>query len=86
MKRLILMTCMGLLAMATPSTAADLPRPVYKAPAPAYVAPLFTWSGFYVGINGGYGWGDADVSNSLGSFTTDNQNGWLVGLTVGYNF
>ena len=34
---------------------ADLPRS-YKAP--AYVAPAYAnWSGFYVGINGGSGFG-----------------------------
>lgn len=64
--------------------AADLPAP-YKAP--AYVAPLYAnWTGFYVGLNGGYGWGKADVSNVFGSFTTDTQDGWLVGATAGYNY
>src|SRR5437588_11238748 len=35
--------------------AADLP---VEAPgmAPAYVAPVSNWTGFYLGINGGYGW------------------------------
>jgi outer membrane immunogenic protein len=85
MKRFTLLACAGLVAaaVATPSLAADLPRPAYKAPI-SYVAP-FSWSGFYVGINGGYGWGDADVSNSFGSFTTGTQNGWLIGGTLGYN-
>ena len=48
--------------MATPSIAADLPRPVDKAPyknSPVYVPP-FSWTGFYVGINGGYGWGKSN--------------------------
>ena len=84
MKRFTLMACAGLLAaaMASPSLAADIARPAYKAP--VYVAP-FSWSGFYVGINGGYGWGNADLSNALGSFTTNNQTGGLVGGTLGYN-
>ena len=84
MKRFTLMACAGLLAaaMAVPSLAADLPRPAYKAP--VFVAP-FSWSGFYVGINGGYAWGNADVSNALGSFTTNGTNGGLVGATLGYN-
>ena len=82
-----LATCLGLLALASPAFAADLPHPIYKAPPYApEVAPLFSWSGFYVGINGGYAWGKADVSNSLGSFTTDTQDGWLIGGTVGYNY
>jgi outer membrane immunogenic protein len=65
--------------MATPSLAADLPR---KAPV-SYVAP-FSWSGFYVGINGGYGWGTSDWSSAL---TTDSvkPKGGLVGGTLGYN-
>jgi outer membrane immunogenic protein len=87
MRRLLLAVGAGLLAaaMAMPSLAADLPRPtgIYKA-APGFVAP-FSWTGFYVGLNGGYGWGKADVSNALGSFTTNSQNGWLIGPTLGYN-
>ena len=65
MKRFTLMACAGLMAaaMATPSLAADLPRPAYKAP--VFVAP-FSWSGFYVGINGGYGWGTSNWSSAAG--------------------
>jgi outer membrane immunogenic protein len=38
--------------------AADLGRPVYKAPPPA--PPPQDWSGVYVGLEGGYGWGHQD--------------------------
>jgi len=38
---------------ANPAGAADLSKPVYKAPP----APVFTWTGFYVGANVGYSWG-----------------------------
>ena len=34
--------------------------------APAYFAP-YNWSGFYIGINGGGGWGNSDWTNALGS-------------------
>jgi outer membrane immunogenic protein len=47
------------------------------------VAP-FSWSGFYVGINGGYGWDTADLSNTIGTQTFDTTGG-LVGITLGYN-
>jgi len=87
MKRFMLAVCAGLLAAAvtTPSFAADLPRPVYKAPYknnPVYVAP-FSWTGFYVGINGGYGWGKSNWT-VLGSGDFD-LNGGLIGGTLGYN-
>jgi outer membrane immunogenic protein len=40
------------------ANAADLAVPVYKAP--VYKAPVVVsdWSGFYIGVHGGYGWGD----------------------------
>lgn len=86
MKRLTLTACAGLLAaaMAAPSFAADLPRPSYKAP--IYVAP-FSWSGFYVGINGGYGWGlsnwrDVTTGIETGDFPVE---GAVAGGTIGYN-
>ena len=85
MKRFILGACAGLLAMAmaAPSSAADLHRPVYKAP--VYAPPaVFNWTGFYIGINGGYAWGTGEVSNVFGSASAD-QNGWLLGGTLGYN-
>jgi outer membrane immunogenic protein len=63
--------------------AADLRSPAYKAP--AYSAPGFSWSGFYVGLNGGYGWGDASFSDPvIGNFTT-RATGGLGGGTLGYN-
>jgi len=54
MKKFLLGT-VGLVAlgMAAPAAAADMP---YKAPPPApYVAPIYDWTGFYIGGNGGWG-------------------------------
>jgi len=81
MKRFILSACAGVLAatVAMPSFAADIPR---KA-APYYVAP-FSWSGFYVGINGGYGWAKSDWSSAVTAGSVD-PKGWLIGGTIGYN-
>ncbi len=56
MKKFLLGT-VGLMALSlsVPANAADLAaRPYTKAPPPV-VAPIFDWSGFYVGINGGGG-------------------------------
>lgn len=57
MRRLLLGTA-ALTAMSAAAFAADLPRrgPAV-APAPVYAAPIFTWSGFYVGLNAGGAWG-----------------------------
>ncbi|HXD44516.1 MAG TPA: outer membrane protein [Pseudolabrys sp.] len=84
MKRLTLTAIAGLLAAAwaSPSVAADMPRPAYKAP--VYVAPAFSWTGFYLGINGGYGWAKSDWSSAATSGSVDTK-GWLIGGTLGYN-
>jgi outer membrane immunogenic protein len=63
--------------------AADLAvkAPVYKAP-PLVI--LSDWAGFYIGINGGYGWGDT----SFDTFTGNNAKpkGGLFGGHAGYNW
>jgi outer membrane immunogenic protein len=83
MKQTVLAS-LGLLAIAavaTPAMAADLPvRPTVKAP--PYVPQAYNWSGFYFGINGGYGFG---TSSWIGT-DNFNINGGLVGGTAGYNW
>jgi outer membrane immunogenic protein len=62
--------------------AADLPRPSYKAP--AYSAPSYAnWSGFYVGLNGGYGFGKSTWDVPA---VSPSPKGALFGATLGYNF
>jgi outer membrane immunogenic protein len=43
------------------ASAADLPARTYTK-APAIVDPAYNWTGFYVGVNAGYGWSDPTVS------------------------
>jgi outer membrane immunogenic protein len=73
--------------------AADLPPSPPRVPA-AYVPavlPVYNWTGFYVGINGGWGWGNAKfTANPVAAFpgTTGSRsdNGGVVGGTLGANF
>src|SRR5262249_5913206 len=81
MKR-ILLTSLGLAVLAGfngVAAGADL-RPTPYAPAP-YVLPYYNWTGFYVGANGGGGWG----SSTWSGFSSFNTSGGLIGGTVGYN-
>lgn len=81
--RRVLISTISLLALSTAAAvAADIPRPMpYKAP--ALVAPMFNWTGLYVGLNAGYGWGR---SNWSGVGADASPDGGLVGLTMGYNW
>jgi outer membrane immunogenic protein len=73
----------SLAALMGTAAAADLPRP---APQPYYKAPAFVqaynWTGFYIGVNGGGGFGRSTWDRT-GSFNT---SGGLVGGTLGYNY
>ena len=93
MKRLVTAT-IGLLAFAAaPALAADLPR---KAP-PMPAAPLWSWSGFYIGVNGGYSWGrssrDLNFFNPLTGVVIASAtgagrdlDGGVFGGQLGYNW
>lgn len=64
--------------------AADLPTQAYKV-APV-VAQVYNWTGLYVGVNGGYGWGAQDpltlFSNRFDR-SSFNVSGGMFGGTVG---
>ncbi|HZL30840.1 MAG TPA: outer membrane protein [Pseudolabrys sp.] len=82
MTRILLAICAVVFAMAQPLLAADMSRPIYKAPAMGPV--MFNWTGGYVGINGGYGWARSDWSSVVSTGSTSPRGG-LVGGTLGYN-
>jgi outer membrane immunogenic protein len=80
----------ALLTLASGSAmAADLsrpPPPVYKAPV---MAPIFSWTGFYIGGNLGGAWAHNTITDSLFglSFGNGNNNGVFVGGgQVGFNY
>ncbi|MFZ3352114.1 MAG: outer membrane protein [Xanthobacteraceae bacterium] len=92
MKRMLFAGALSLFAATPAAFAADLPAgPPAQAPA-AYVpvvTPVYNWSGVYIGINGGYGFGSTDWSSPTAGVVgtgTFNTNGGLVGGTVGFNF
>ncbi len=73
----------GLMVTAHGAVAADLSvAPLYKAP-PSEVTQAYNWTGFYLGLNGGGGWG-----RSFWDAQSDriNTSGGLVGGTAGYNW
>src|ERR1700685_4339066 len=77
-------------ASATTALAADLPPPAAPPPqAPAaYIpaAPAFTWTGFYIGLNTGYAFGQSDWTSPMGSTGYFNVNGALAGGTIGGHY
>jgi outer membrane immunogenic protein len=83
MKQAYLAALLAPLALtAAPAVAADLPGR-HAAPADYYSpAPVANWQGFYVGVNGGYGWGGF-VDNA--GWVFGKPSGGEVGFTAGYN-
>jgi len=83
MKRLVF-AGIGALAVMTvmgSANAADMPRrQAMPAKAPIYEAP-YNWTGFYVGLNGGGGFGHSNWDAFATGFDT---SGGLVGGTGGY--
>jgi outer membrane immunogenic protein len=73
MKRFLLasVALANLLTACQIAAAADLrTKPVYMPP--AIVAPVFNWTGCYVGANLGAAWGHADISGSGGDASGSN--------------
>jgi outer membrane immunogenic protein len=83
----ILLASVALFGFAGAASAADLPiRSAPPAPIVAAV-PVFTWTGFYVGVNAGYGW-NANDSITVGGvrFDLDDEGGFVGGAQAGYNY
>jgi outer membrane immunogenic protein len=98
MKRLLIGISAAASLIATGALAADLPvkAPVYTK-APAYVDPGYDWTGFYVGGNVGYSWGNSNSTLTLTDpgppstvlNSTSNKfkmDGVVGGGQIGYNW
>jgi outer membrane immunogenic protein len=85
-----ILTAALLASVATSAFAADLPSRKGPPPAPVYYAPPFTWTGFYVGINGGGAFTDVrsnQFSSALGGGSVFGApSGGVVGGQIGYNY
>jgi outer membrane immunogenic protein len=82
--KIILTASTFLLFAAGGAMAAD----VVEAPPPAPVAeiPIFTWTGPYLGIQGGYAWGDASLTDPDILTNGEDFNGGMLGGFIGYNW
>jgi outer membrane immunogenic protein len=65
MKKLLLAGISFAALVAGPTMAADLARPAYVPPVPVVYAPVWSWTGFYVGANAGYAWGRSDLNSFI---------------------
>ena len=90
MKKFLLGT-VGLLAlgMAAPASAADMA--VKAASGTVHIAPIYNWTGFYIGGNGG--WGDSHqcldfvgVAGAVFGEGCSSRSGGVVGGQVGYRW
>jgi outer membrane immunogenic protein len=74
-------------AMIVSAHAADLSRPVTKAPPASYTPAAINWAGFYVGAHLGGAWSDANWTNPVsGSGNNLTAGGVLGGAQVGVNY
>lgn len=91
MIRQILLSAAALTAMAGVTLAADLPNtkapPVFTPPPP----PVFSWTGFYVGAQIGFQWGNQSAYYTAPAGAVMGEpglraDGVVGGLHVGYNY
>ena len=90
MKRILFTTVsLGVLALVSPALAADLG--VYTK-APAVAAPVYDWTGVYIGAFGGGGFGNHNINDATGpagsaNFTRNySSTGGIGGGEIGYNW
>jgi outer membrane immunogenic protein len=92
MLRTIIIGAVSAIAMASSAFAAD----IYKNDAGSLkdtpYTPAFSWTGFYLGANVGYAWGDTDISSNNDGFDEDeasigyDTDGVIAGGQLGYNW
>src|SRR5687768_6937204 len=94
--KLALLTSALALTFASNALAADMRYPAPRRAAPVYSpppAPYFSWTGFYIGAQGGYAWGESEetyhghLNPALSSRRhTYDIDGGVAGGVIGYNW
>ena len=82
----LLLSSVALLGLTVGAVAADLPS--RAVPAPVAAVPVFTWTGFYAGLQAGYGWSSTSTTfTGLGGVTAGELEGegFVGGAHIGYN-
>jgi len=78
-----ILTFAAVAGFAGAASAADIYQPPPPISSPIYSpAPVFSWTGFYLGVQGGYDWNRAVASTGA----TANIDGGILGLYAGYNW
>lgn len=89
MRRLLLsaLALSGAVIASSVASAADMPTR-YKAPPPP--APVWSWTGLYIGAHVGSGWGTTESEINFGGgvfpISQTQTNGFLGGGQIGYNW
>ena len=90
-KRLACAVALIMFAGYSAALAADFgrppPPPAYPGALPPPVYPIFSWTGIYVGVNGGGAFGQSNWSDPFFGTTGDfDVSGGLFGGTIGGNY
>ena len=81
---------MTVLGFASSALAADMAARPYKAPPPV-VAPIYNWTGFYIGANGGWGnshncWDFVTAGGAVVANGCRDASGGIIGGQIGYRW
>src|SRR5579864_2171806 len=85
--KLLLVFTMSLAIVSGSALAADM-----AVKAPIATPPVFSWTGLYLGVEGGGGWGREDYSDSStaafppGTAISQSPNGGVFGGVLGYRY
>ncbi|WP_243371184.1 outer membrane protein [Microvirga solisilvae] len=87
----ILLASVALLGFAGVASAADLPARVAPQAPIIAAAPIFTWTGFYAGVNAGFAFNGSDDDGIVFGTDTifgdsDDDGSFVGGGQIGYNY